>query len=109
MSAALHPCEHCARHIRVSEIACHFCAAPVRRTLGPHSARGAILVVGAALALAGCDVSLVSTAHAEDDEPIRLTPQYGAPDYVPEPPPLPPPSSAPDGIDAGVNPNRPRH
>ena len=65
--------------------------------------RATLAVAVAALALAGCDMQVVSSAHAqEDDEPIRLTPQYGAPDYDPGPPPMPPPSETPTpGRDAG--------
>jgi hypothetical protein len=108
MSLALHPCRHCARHVRADERACPFCGSEVRRAL-PRTSLGLVIVAGAALTLAGCDGGLVATAHADiEDEPVRQTPQYGAPSYDPEPPPPPPQQGPrPRGVDAGTPPTTP--
>lgn len=64
-----------------------------------------IVAAGAALTLAGCDGSIVGTAHADmEDEPVRQTPQYGAPGYDPEPPPPPPQQGPVPRVDAGTPP-----
>ena len=80
----LRPCSHCHRHVRVPARACPFCRTAI-----------ALVAAGTALALGGCDVVGVVNAQDESDEPVRMTPQYGAPGYDPGPiPPQPPPSPA---------------
>jgi len=103
MSVRLRPCEECRRHVRAVERACPFCgaampiAAPTARPL-----LGLVIGAGAAIAISGCDVTSVASAQQdEDEEPIRLTPQYGAPDYYPPPPPT---TQSPVNQDAGVPP-----
>lgn len=101
MKTPLRPCVRCDRHVRGDELSCPFCgAACVPSGLGASngSARGALLVAGAVLALGAQDLAAPVCVLAQDDDPeeaIRLTPQYGAPDYQPDPPPPPPPPPPP--------------
>lgn len=96
--AKLGPCAGCGRHVRAIEGACPFCGTTRRsRTLA------VIATAGVALALSGCDVHGTALAQDDDDsadEPVRMTPQYGAPSYDPGPPPTPQPLP-PDNRDAG--------
>src|SRR6188472_1578861 len=103
MSAALLPCRRCARHVRRGEAECPFCGSPIA-SMPPRSFAVPMIVAaaGAALTLAGCDGAIVSSAQADEgDEPVRMTPQYGAPSYDPEPPPPQQGPQPPPPVDAG--------
>ncbi|MBN8615034.1 MAG: hypothetical protein J0L92_30840 [Deltaproteobacteria bacterium] len=94
--SALRPCPSCRRHIR-HELLCPFCAASFGKGV-----LGAAALTAATLTLVSYDAT-PTRAQIEDDEPVRLTPQYGAPSD-PTPPPPPPPR---EDVDAGKPLNRP--
>lgn len=98
--SALRPCPSCARHVR-GESSCPFCAASFDvRSFGIGAvgagAIGTAVLAAATIGLAAYDATPTG-AQIEDEEPVRLTPQYGAPSD-PTPPPPPPPR---EDVDAG--------
>lgn len=96
--SALRPCPSCRRHVR-SESSCPFCAttssaSPFDTSAFAKGAIGATVLTAAALSLVSYDAA-PTQAQLEDEQPVRLTPQYGAPsDWPPPPPPR-------EDVDAG--------
>lgn len=95
MNARLLPCPACARHVRVSEEACPFCAAALPATMAsrplPRSpttrlSRAALFALGtSAAAIAACggstegDSSTFGDGGAAEHEGGREMPLYGGP------------------------------
>ena len=122
MYRPLAPCASCSRHVRTSEAACPFCAAPLTNRAIPIEApgttqrvsRAAAFALTASLAVTGCGGTVVqgapgdsgprdgssksdaTTDGAPDDEGGPLV-HYGAPPYG-----LPPGDAAPPE-DAGAD------
>lgn len=108
------PCPVCARHVRVGDVACPFCASalperrddvargPLRSIVAPATSRAAILFLGA-VAASGCGESkgpAESPSSGTKAEPtFNPIPPYGAP-----PPPPPDPTSSTAAQDAGAAP-----
>jgi hypothetical protein len=91
--SALRPCPSCRRHVRGESI-CPFCATSFSAGALGAGALGSAVLAAATLSLAVYDAT-PTQAQLEDESPVRLTPQYGAPS---DPPPPPPPR---EDVDAG--------
>jgi hypothetical protein len=75
--------------VRASELACPFCAAS---TVVGGLVLGAV-IASTAMALSGCHAVASAQTSDEHEDPVRMTPQYGAPSYDPPPPPQPEPAN----------------
>lgn len=101
MSASLVPCPSCARHVRVVEPACPFCASPLPSSLAARAipnatqrlSRAAAFAFTASLAVAGCSSSPTPTGDAAVVDTSATTDTPSAAD-------TPAPSDRPSGSDA---------
>ena len=101
----LQPCPACSRHVRSQEAACPFCREGLALQ-GGTLVRLAAAVLGASLALAGCEArqETPKPAPASVTSPAPTPAPVSAPAPTPASglAPMPAPTPAPDPIDSGM-------